>query len=407
MSAVTVPAHALTPLSDLPSPPPPFSDRELARRRETLLALADEAGCSQVLVYGANRAGTGVAWLSRWPVTREAALLVAEGEVDQLRVQFHNHVPLARQLAAHVEVGWGGASTIATVAELLRRRGGRLVRLGVVGPLPFAARDELADAVGEIVDLNPGYLRARLVKSDEEIAHLRHGAALSDAALAALATGLAPGSDDHHLLDRIERAYVPAGGTTHIHYLGITDMADPDRCVPAQYPIGATVATGSVVVTELSAAFRGYAGQVLRTFTVGAPPTARYAELHEVASAAFQAVLDVLRDGTTPAEVVAAAGLIHDAGYRLCDDLLHGFGGGYLPPVIGRLDDPLPDVVLRDGMTVVVQPNVISPDERAGVQTGELVRITADGVERLHRAPEGLIEVPVEADAASNVSAGR
>jgi hypothetical protein len=40
-------------------------------------------------------------------------------------------------------------------------------------------------------------------------------------------------------------------------------------------------------------------------------------------------------------------------------------------------------------MTVVVQPNVVTPDGKAGVQTGELVLITPAGIERLHAFPRG------------------
>ena len=58
--------------------------------------------------------------------------------------------------------------------------------------------------------------------------------------------------------------------------------------------------------------------------------------------------------------------------------------------VHSRPNEPTPDLTLRAGMTVVVQPNVITPDERTGVQTGGLVRITDDGVEELQRAPRGL-----------------
>ena len=43
------------------------------------------------------------------------------------------------------------------------------------------------------------------------------------------------------------------------------------------------------------------------------------------------------------------------------------------------------------GMTVVVQPNVVTPDESAGVQTGELVLIGPGGAERLHRVERGLL----------------
>jgi hypothetical protein len=38
-------------------------------------------------------------------------------------------------------------------------------------------------------------------------------------------------------------------------------------------------------------------------------------------------------------------------------------------------------------MTVVIQPNVITEDERMGVQVGQLVRITRNGVESLHSYP--------------------
>jgi Xaa-Pro aminopeptidase len=50
----------------------------------------------------------------------------------------------------------------------------------------------------------------------------------------------------------------------------------------------------------------------------------------------------------------------------------------------------VPDFTFRAGMTVVVQPNVVTPDETAGVQTGELLLVTADGAERLHAVPRGL-----------------
>jgi Xaa-Pro dipeptidase len=45
-------------------------------------------------------------------------------------------------------------------------------------------------------------------------------------------------------------------------------------------------------------------------------------------------------------------------------------------------------------MTVVVQPNVVTPDESAGVQTGELLLVTERGAERLHRYERGLLAAP-------------
>lgn len=383
-----VPAHLLR------DGHPTFADTEMTSRHERLLAAAADHDVERVLVTGSNRNGTGIHWLSGWPVTREAYLLVDGSEPDALFIGYYNHVPQARELAPGARVDWVGPAPTATVLEELDRRGQGAGRLGLIGPHSPRLRDALRGAGIEIVDLDSTYTALRQIKSAAEVEWLRVGAALSDAGLAALASGLASGLTEWELVDLMERAYVPLGGTTHIHYLGVTAMEDPRRANPAQHPSGRRVRPGDAVSVELSAAFGGYAGQVLRTFTVEAPPTPLYSDLHAVAEAAFDAILAVVRDGTTPGEVQEAASVIERAGYTTLDDLLHGFGGGYLPPILGsrsRDHDPANAGPLRAGMTVVVQPNVVTADRRAGVQCGELVFVTDDGAERLHSAPRGLL----------------
>lgn len=375
---------------------PAFSRVEMQRRREALEAVMDESHVSRVILYGADRSGSAVQWLTGWPVTREAAAVVGAGEQDALFVQFYNHLPLARQLATAADVRWGGESTIDSALEELCRRGGERQRVGVIGPLPFTAAGVLAARAAEVVNLGPHYTRLRMVKSDEELDWMRAGARLSDVGMLALAARLRSGLSEHELADIVERAYVPQGGTTQIHYFGVTSMAAPDRCVPAQFTSDRRVQTGDAVTLELSAQHWGYAGQVLRTFAVETEPTPLYRELHEVADAAFDAVVATLRDGATPREVVDAAGLIEDAGFTIWDDLVHGYGGGYLPPVLGsrsRPAGPLPSQRFAAGMTVVVQPNVVTRDGTAGVQTGELVVVTPDGADSLHDVPRGLRRV--------------
>jgi Xaa-Pro dipeptidase len=181
-----------------------------------------------------------------------------------------------------------------------------------------------------------------------------------------------------------------------IHYIGVTSMARPQRFVPPQYPSTRTVQQGDVVFCELSAFWWDYAGQILRTFFVDAEPTPLYKELHTTAEAAFDAVTKVIRHGTTMEEILAAADIVERNGFTICDDLMHGFGGGYFQPIIGsrsRPAGPLPNMTLEENMTVVVQPNVTTVNEyqsqRAGVQVGELIRVTKTGFEKLHCTPRG------------------
>jgi Xaa-Pro aminopeptidase len=375
-------------------PYPRFSDAEMARRRAALEAVMAEHDVAHLLVYGANRFGSAVGWLTRWPVTREALVVVTPGERDVLLVDFYNHVPNAQRIATEADVRPAAPSGIATAVEELRARGAAGRRVGLIGPLGHAAYARLADLVSEVVVLDAAYTRLRLTKSSEEVEWLRVGCELTDRAVLALRDGARPGVDERELSDLVERAYVARGGTTHIHYFAATSMAAPEMAAPAQWPSTRRLAAGDALTCEVSASWWDHPGQLLRTFAVAAEPAPLFRELHAAADAAFDAIVAVLRPGATAADVVAAAGVIEDAGFTTRDDLLHGFVGGYLPPVLGspsRQLQAVPDFTFAARMTVVVQPNVVTEDESAGVQTGELVLIGPDGPERLHHVERGLL----------------
>ena len=370
-----------------------FSDAELARRRAGLEQAMAQAGVAHAVLYGANRSGSAVSWLTGWPVTREAHVLVTPGEPDVLLVSFFNHVPEARRRAVAADVRFAGDRPAVTLVELLRERGAS-APIGLVGPLPWNQYAVLAEG-RTVADLSAAHTRLRLRKSAEEIEALRAAAALTDLAAAALLEPPVAGCTEHELLARVEQAYVARGGMHHIHYLAATPMSAPDRSVPAQWPRDRRVERGDVLTFEFSVAVAPeYSGQLLRTVCVGAEPSAEVTRLHEVAQWAFDAIADRLRAGVHVEDLVAAAEVIEGTGCTTVDDLVHGFGGGYLPPVLGsrsRAIRPVPDMTLEAGMTLVVQPNVTTPDGTLGVQTGELLLVTEHGPQRLHTFPPGLV----------------
>ena len=375
---------------------PRFSDAEMARRRSAIEDLLKESDLDHLVFCGANRFGSAVQWLTGWPVTTEAVGVFTPGEPDAMFVQHVNHAPLAQKIAARAKVAWGGGSSVAAAIAVLERRGARNGRVGVIGPMTFEQHATLAGRFGAIANLNRAYIRLRQVKSDEEIDWMRIGAALSDRGMLALRDGLHPGVGERELGDLVERAYVPFGGTTVIHFIGVTAMDAPRLGVPPQFAANRKAAAGDVVFAEISAAFWEHPGQVLRSFALGAAPTPLYRDLHAAADAAFAAVAAVLKDGALPREVIEAAGVIEDAGFTIIDDLLHGYGGGYLPPVLGSKSRPsahIPDAPFRAGMVVVIQPNVVTRDGAAGVQTGEMVLITKTGIEPFHAVPRGFVRV--------------
>jgi Xaa-Pro dipeptidase len=372
---------------------PRFSDAEYARRHRALQGVMEKAGVDTLLVVTDHRVGNAPQWVTGWPGTVEAYVVFRPGEQMTMHVEWFNHFPLARKLARTCDVRWGEHRGMALTIAELNKRGAK--RVGLMGPLVPRKQREL-EREFSIIELDAEYVRLRLIKSEEEVDWLRIGAAFSDAGFAALLAGAKAGLTERELGNLVERAYVGEGGTTFIHYIGVTSMADPKVFVPPQFHSSRKVQKGDIVFCELSGSFWDYAGQVLRSFTVDSEPTPLYRELHAAAEAAFDAVTGSVRHGTTMDEILEAASVIEDRGFTVCDDLMHGFGGGYFPPIVGtrsRPAGPLPKMTLEENMTVVVQPNVIANPKgnegTAGVQVGELIRVTKTGFERLHKAPRG------------------
>ena len=368
-------------------PYPRFSDAEMARRRDALAAELFAADAAHALLYGANKVGPAVGWLTRWPVTREALCVFTPGERDLLLVNFYNHIPNAERIATEADVRWAGPNPMATAIEELERRGARGTRVAVIGPLGYRPCAALA-SFALPVPLDDAYTRLRIRKSAEELDWLRVGCGFTDDAVRAVHEQAGPGTDERELGNLAERAYVGRGGATHIHYFG--------EVVPAQWPAARELARGDVLACEVSASYWDYTGQLLRTFTVAEEPTPLYRELHDVADAAFDSVFAQVRPGATAADLVDASGVIEDAGFTTRDDLVHGFVGGYLPPVLGdrsRALEEVPDFTLEEGMTIVIQPNVVTRDESDGVQTGELVAVRPGGAELLHDYERGLLRI--------------
>jgi Xaa-Pro aminopeptidase len=347
-----------------------------------------------LLAFGSRGAAHEVQYLSGYPVSGEAVLVFPLEGDPTLLVHYENHVPDARRLAAFQDVRPRGEDAIGAAVAALREKK-RTGSIGVAGPLTFQRHAALSDALGTApVDLGTQLTRLRLIKSAEEIGMIRAGAALSDAALLALRRAARPGLSEHDLVAIVEASYLPQGGTTHIHFLGATSMADPDLCVPRQFPTSRKLMSGDAILTELSAARGGYYGQLLRTLTVGAEPTPEYAKLHELALGVYKEICNAIRPGVSSETILEVAEKIHDEAFTICDDLLHcAVGGVYSPFLRTRRTTRGAGhrFTFEKDMVIVVQPNVVTPDLRMGVQVGDMLRVTASGVESFHAVPRDIL----------------
>jgi Xaa-Pro aminopeptidase len=377
---------------------PRFSDAEFARRHAALRERMGRADLDALVIFGHGLAGSQVQYLTNWPVTVEAYLLFPRQGEMAMWVHFVNHAPLARRASIVPEVEWRGVDAPETVAAALRKRGLERAGIGVAGPLTFLTyeglRGRLPDA--RFVPFNQAFTELFLVKSDEELEWARRGSELGDLAMEALEREVRPGLTEHDLAAIVQGAYLPRGGRNIIHFMSTTPMRAPDVAMPAQYQSHRVIQRGDVLITEISAHYWGYGGQSLRPYAIGEEPTAEYRRMYEVAEQAFYAVSEALHTGARPADVIAAANMIEDAGYTIYDDLVHGMNNGYLPPVLrtrGTTVEEAPESFrYPENSLWVVQPNIITRDERTGLQLGDMVRVTANGGERMHRYPVKFVQ---------------
>jgi len=237
----------------------------------------------------------------------------------------------------------------------------------------------------------------RSTKSDEEIEWLRRAAAFTDRTIEALRAEVRPGIPEYALLGIIEGSYRSDGGLPHIAFVRSMPMDEPNGCVPAQNPSDRTIRAGDVIITEISASYWGYSGQIHRPVFVGREPTPAWQRMFDAALDAYRGMADAIRPGATEADVIRAASVIGERGYDVYDDLIHGYGVDILPPVIDRScshfwpwNDASPAPEGRRfgrNMAIVIQPNPITPDERMGLQLGALTIVTDDGARSLHEVP--------------------
>jgi len=368
---------------------PRFSASEMADRHRRVAAVMEEHELDAILFFGAGQFSTDIYWLTDWPGGREAYVLFQAGADPLVIAQLYNHVPMARVLSVIADVRWAGANTAATMSAILGERGLSGKNVGLVGSIPYRHylrfTEDHPDAAFR--DVSGPFRMMRTLKTPEEIARLKKASELTDQSIAAVAEGLKVGMREDEIPYLIEPVYLKAGGTAGIHFMTAMPMDEPHFPVPAQFHSNRRLQERDCLITEISGGYWGFTGQIHRTFSF-VEPTDAWKDLHDAAVEGFLAIEAALKDGATTADVEGAAEVIHRRGYTIYDDLLHGVS--QTPPIIQTRTTKRhesPDITFRENMAVTIQPNVITADEKMGLQFGETVVVTRTGCERLNAYP--------------------
>lgn len=392
----------------------------MERRWVLVRELMDHQELSGLLIFGnsgVNRHNeANIFWLTNHLDLHHNYLVAFRDESIEpaLYTGLRNHVPNARQVSDIPIIEWGGYDPAETIISRLSQTSMTEGRLGVVGinhkfgmGMPYQHYLGLQRQLPklELVDVTLPFTRLRVIKSKEEIDWLRKAAEFTDRTIYALQERVRPGMTDYSLMGIIEGSYRSDGGIPHIAFLRSMAMDDPNGCLPAQNPSDRIIQKGDVIITEISASYWGYSGQIHRPIFIGSDPTSEWQRLFDTALAAYERIADTIRPGATERDVIKAASIIGEHGYDIYDELIHGYGVDIHPPLIDRscsqywpwddTNQPPEGRRFERDMAVVIQPNPITPDERMGLQLGALTVVGDAGAESLQKVPFEPIVVAV------------
>jgi len=369
---------------------PTFSDAELERRHQAFHGLMAKEGVDAALVYGSGRYASDIYWLSDWPSSREAYLLMQPGKEPVILMQLFNHFPMARVMSWIKDVRWAGANTTNSVVELIRERGLEAKKIGLIGSISYQVYNQLREKYpnASFVDLGGKLRIMRTIKSAAEIERIRLASKLTDDSIRAMAAGLREGMREDEIPALIEPVYLKQGGYAGIHFMSSMPMRAPDFPVPSQFHSSRKLQKGDCLITEISGAYSGYSGQIHRTFSIGEGPTPEWQKMHGAAMEAFDMLSRLIKEGATTTEAEEAAEIIHRRGYSTYDDLVHGVN--QYPPIFQtktRKRHESKEMVFRENMVIVIQPNLMTHDEKMGLQFGETLVVKNNGCESLNAYP--------------------
>ena len=236
--------------------------------------------------------------------------------------------------------------------------------------------------------------RLLMEKMPGEIAAIRRAVALADEGYAYFRdTAAKAGRKQYEVMAEVEAFLRSKGSPDNFMIMG-SGNADVRGMAP---PSERVLKPGDNVITELTPSIDGYFAQICRTLVLG-KATDVQKKAFNVYYEAMEAGIAVVKPGVTAADVARAENDVFRK-YGLGDYVtsqytrVRGHGLGLMCDLKPNILEDI-DVVLTEGMTIIVHPNTYHP-EAGYMVLGDMVLITANGCERLTQTPAKLFEMPV------------
>ena len=378
---------------------PTFSRAEMTRRAAALRAHMEAAGLDAVLFTSIHN----IDYFSDFlycSFGRPYGLVVTPEESTTISANIDGGQPWRRSFGDNlVYTDWRRDNFYRAVAKLTT--GAR--RVGIERDhLTLDAMAKLRDALegAEFVDIAPAIMRQRMIKSDDEIALIRQGAAIADIGGAACVEAIAPGVPEHEI------ALAATGAMVREIARRFPDAELRDTWTWFQSGINTDgahnpvttrrIERGDILSLNCFPMIAGYYTALERTLFCE-EASERHLELWEINCQVHRRGIELIRPGARCCDIAAELNEI----FRAHDLLRHrtfGYGHsfGVLCHYYGReagleLREDI-ETAIEPGMVVSMEPMIMIPEGAPGAggyREHDILVVTEDGAEDITGFPFG------------------
>src|SRR5215475_2751390 len=241
----------------------------------------------------------------------------------------------------------------------------------------------------ETADAQPVMMRARAIKTADEIALLEHAAAIVDAVYEEIYRSLRPGVREHEVVARAMQILYELGS----EQVEAINAVSGDRCNPHPHVFSdRLLRPGDQAFFDVIHSFMGYRTCYYRTFNVGGV-TRSQVDAYKQCREWLDQAIELVRPGATTDQIASIWPTAHELGFPDEESAFglqfgHGLGVGlYESPMISRLHSLDHPEEIVPGMVFALETYCPATDGVSAARIEEEVLVTENGNRILTRFP--------------------
>jgi Xaa-Pro aminopeptidase len=241
----------------------------------------------------------------------------------------------------------------------------------------------------ETADAQPVMMRARAIKTQDEIALLEHAARMVDAVYEEIYRTLRPGVREHEVVANAMRLLFELGS----EQVEAINAVSGDRCNPHPHVFSdRLLAPGDQAFFDIIHSFMGYRTCYYRTFNVGGV-THSQLDAYKQCREWLDSAIELVRPGATTDHIASMWPTAQELGFpdeQSCFGLQfgHGLGVGlYEAPMISRVHSLDHPVEIQEAMVFALETYCPATDGESAARIEEEVIVTASGCRVITKFP--------------------